>query len=162
MREFRAIIVCGTRKTGKTTFIKDKILKKYPGRKFIYDINKEYNGGVMMEMKQFLDIAKDLKNSLILFEEATIFFDNKGSVQEVREMLVRARHSNIILVFTFHALQFIPLNILSMCDLLVLKRTNDNEGLVEKKFKDTPKIIKSFYALKRLPRYSHISLRLGV
>lgn len=162
MKNYRGIIVCGARKTGKTTLIKEKLLKKYPGRKFIYDVNKEYPGGVMMDMDQFLNISTQLQNSIILFEEATIFFDNKGSVKEVREMLVRARHSNVILVFAFHALQFVPLNILSMCDVLILKRTNDNEGLITKKFKDSPKIITAFYALRRLPKYSHISIRLGV
>lgn len=155
MKRYRSIIVCGRRGSGKSTTVKEKIISKYKGKKFIYDVNKEYEGGVMMDMDKFHEIATGLSNTLIIYEEATIFFSNKGDIKSVREMLVRARHTNNIIVFIFHGLQYVPLNIMTLADLMILKKTNDNPELVYNKFKNHRGIFTAYNLLKIIPNEFH-------
>lgn len=142
-KKYRSIIVVGGTGAGKTTYIKH-LLKKFKGPKLLYDVNNEYDGGIMMPIEAFNDLARNVQNHLILFEEATIFFGNKGGASKVREMLVRKRHTNNVFIFTFHGLQFVPLDILNMSDLMVIFETGDNVQLVMNKFKNNPKIWQAF------------------
>ena len=130
--------------SGKTTFVKTKIVNKYKGNKFIYDINNEYVGGIMMEIDKFITIGKSLSNHLIIFEEATIFFSNKGDNKDLSHILVTKRHRANVIVFCFHNLQAVPVNILNMCDLMVLFKTNDNPKMVEGKFKQHQNIYPAY------------------
>ena len=151
MKKYRGILVVGGTGSGKTTFIKKYVVNNYKGTKYIFDINNEYKEGLMMPMEKFLGAVKGVSNSLIIFEEATIFFSNKGDVSALRYLLVSKRHRNNIILFTFHSLQSIPLNIFSLCDLLVLHKTNDNVGLIERKYGQHVDIYDAFVELSGSP-----------
>lgn len=92
----------------------------------IYDVNKEWGGKELPTMEQFIQQASRCRNSLIVFEEATLFFDpTAGRSKGLREMLVRKRHTGNAVILLFHALADIPLYVLRMIDTLVLLKTND-------------------------------------
>lgn len=142
----KCIIVVGGTGSGKTTFAKNEILKKHKGSKLIYDVNKEYTefNTEYMQMDVFLQKALAAKNKLILFEEATIFFDTKGGSREMRELLVRKRHTNNMFVFNFHSLGQVPLYILNFVDYLILFKTTDQWSVVERKYKNNELIYDTF------------------
>ena len=146
MKKYRGIVIVGQTGSGKTTEVK-KLLNSYPGNKIVYDVNKEYANGIFMDFDKFLPVVKEIQNSMIVFEEATIFFSNKGDTAEIRKMLIRKRHQNNVLIFCFHTMQQVPLNILVNCNLLILGKTNDNVELVRKKFKGNDNILTAFNLL---------------
>jgi len=138
----KCIIIAGGTGTGKTTIVK-KLLEKHPKNNLIYDVNNEY-GRPYIQMEKFLDKAKRVSNHLIVFEEATIFFSTAGGDKDVRELLVRKRHTNNILIFNFHSLSQVPLHILMFCDYMIIKKTNDQLSQMERKYKGNDKVFEAF------------------
>lgn len=144
MKQFRGIIIVGGTGRGKSSFLKEVLLKYYRGAKFIFDPRMEHYGGVIMPMEQFTLRAKACRKTMIVFEEATMFFSNKGDNEDLKWLLVSKRHDANTVVLLFHTLQSVPLYLLSMCDLLVLFKTQDNIRLVENKFKQNVGIFEAF------------------
>lgn len=140
---FRAILIVGATNSGKTTFGK-KILKKWWGKKYIFDVNNEHKGGVIMDSSTFLQRATQLQETLIYFEESTIFFSNKGDSKLLKMLLVKKRHDKNIIIMVFHSIQSIPLYVLTLCDVLILFKTIDNEKLIFSKYENFPGIMKAF------------------
>lgn len=151
-KKYRVIIVCGRRGSGKSYFVKNEIVGKYNGPKLILDINNEYKDGILVKPDKFIQMAKNVRASLIVFEEATMYMSNKGDVEELRWLNVQSRHNANTIVYVFHGLQYVPLNILNQADLLVLLKTGDNRALVERKFGNDPRIYNSFLKLQRSVR----------
>lgn len=138
----KVVINVGGTGAGKTTYTK-KLLKKHKGLKLIFDPNKEY-GQESITMSEFIDQGKIAKNTLIVFEEATIFFSTSGTDMAIKELLVKKRHTNNFYIFNFHALSQVPLYILMFCDYFVLFKTNDQIAQVERKFKGNPEVFRAF------------------
>lgn len=138
----KCIIIAGGTGSGKTTIVK-QLLAAHKGNKLIYDVNNEY-GQEFIAMDEFFKKALRAENSIIVFEEATIFFSTSGGQIEMRELLVRKRHSNNLFIFNFHSLSQIPLYILMFCDKLIMKKTNDQLQQVERKFKNNMKIYEAY------------------
>jgi len=144
-KDFRVIVVCGAKKRGKSTFIKIKLVSGYKGNLFINDVNNEYGDkGVVLPFKEF--IARSMKQwrTLNIFEDATIYLSNKGDSEELKHLMVLARHRANTIVFVFHSLQSIPSYILTQSDLLVLFKTTENVGLIKNKFKYNVDILRAF------------------
>lgn len=140
----KAILVIGRTKSGKTTSVKS-LLKNIPGEKFIYDVNNEYTGqGELIPMIEFLDVATLKTNTAIVFEEATIFFSNRGDERKLKEILVRKRHTNNIILLCFHSLRSVPTYVLDLIDYYILHKTNDNINLIEKKFSGNDVLLNDF------------------
>lgn len=145
----KSFLVVGSTGTGKTTFVKS-LLKKSKKPLYIYDINNEYKEfnnlySFNSDFNNFCEVTENKKDSLIVYEEATIFFSNKGANTLTTGQLVRKRHTNNILVFVFHSLRTVPLHILDLTDYLILHKTGDNINLIERKFDGNSKILKPFY-----------------
>jgi hypothetical protein len=101
-----------------------------------------------IEFKKFLALSKDKKNTCIVFEEATIFFSHAGSSEDIKNLLVRKRHTNNLIILNFHALRQVPLYILDFTNYMNLLNTNDNPATIEKKFGDFPEIIDAYRDLQ--------------
>jgi ABC-type multidrug transport system ATPase subunit len=135
----KAFLIVGGTGSGKTTFTKKALAKVHPNARFIYDVNNEYKEFFDYPLKdfdEFIYIASTLKNAFIVFEEATIFLNNKSSNKILIDILVRKRHTNNTIFLVFHSLRSIPRYVFDLSNILVLHKTNDNENFVEKRFEN--------------------------
>ncbi len=130
-------ICVGKRKTGKTTFSKKMLSlkpKNYPC--VVYDVNNEYKefySEPFIDFLPFMDKIVDLRSHYILIEEATIFFNPRARVEEMINLLVRARHTQNIIQLNFHSWASVPGNIKDLVDYIHIFKTNDNEDKVRVK-----------------------------
>lgn len=143
MKKFRAIVICGKKGAGKSTLVK-KFSRAYKGHKFILDPRMEHPGGIIMPFEDFTKRARNIRNSMIIIEEATMFLSNKGDNEDLKWILISLRHDANTIIFVFHSMQSIPLNILSQCDVLFLFHTKDNVRLVENKFSQNVGVFEGF------------------
>lgn len=154
----QTILNIGRTGAGKTTVAK-KIIEASNREALIYDVNNEYNKP-LIDFEEFLKQAKSAANTCIVFEEATIFLSSNKSAAAMRDILVRKRHTNNVIVLNFHSLRGVPTYLLELTDLVCLLQTNDNPTLINQKFKDYPEIIETFEKVNKLPQYSNILLKL--
>jgi hypothetical protein len=147
MRKPINIIICGGQDRGKSAKVK-QLLKKQKLRPLPYDVNGEYTGIPDSEgMDVFLENAKEEKNRAVIFEEATIFFSNKGRSEEIISMLVK--HNGNVQVFCFHSLRAVPTYIIELCHYFILFKTKDNPTTIYQKYSDYPEIISLYEEVKR-------------
>lgn len=144
-------IVVGFSGCGKTTFTKsllDKAPKEQP--KLIYDINREYTDyypAKFIDYEIFLKNAALQKQTYMIFEEATIFFDSANRTKEMKDLLVRARHTENYIQLNFHSFSSIPKYIKNLIDYITIFNTGDSEKDVIEKFGDG-KIYKTFLQVR--------------
>ena len=145
-----AYVLIGRRKTGKTTLSK-KMLDERPKNMpvLIYDINKEYGKYYpqkFVDFEVFLEKISDekVKNTYILIEEATIFFDTSSRIEEMKNILVRARHTGNIIQMNFHSWLSVPKNIFNLLDYVVVFKTNDTIQTIKMKY-DNEMVIAAFH-----------------
>ena len=149
------IIQVGRKRSGKTTEtieIVENELERNPSRHLeIYDINAEYSElytKPFLDFDKFLDTVFPLKRSLIVFEEATIFFTPRGGVdKKMLEKFIRTRHQENIIMLNFHSWGQVPKDVLSMADFVIVRKTNDSEKTLKDKT-DNEKLIKAFRKVK--------------
>lgn len=135
----QSVIVVGTNGTGKTTYIKERLSKVNKSSLLIYDINKEYEDFYdkpFVKMNDFLETATQVNNGVIVFEEATIFFNNRSTNEEMRELLVRRRHTKNMIFLVFHSIRSIPRDIMDMSNYLILKYSVDSPKFISRKFEN--------------------------
>ena len=146
----KAIILVGEQGRGKSTEAV-KIIKQF-GQKdlYVYDINNDYarfpNNKIkgLPSMEAFLQIAEQVKNSVIIYEEATIFFGNKGRSESIVNQLVRNFHTKNVIVFLFHSVRSIPVEIMDFVQFIKFYHTNDRYTLIANKFRDDIDLIQVF------------------
>lgn len=140
---------------GKSTYVK-KLLRFFVSKglkPFIYDVNNEY--GEFQETKElpkvsdFKNEATKKTNSVIVFEEATIFFSSNAKDEDLRYMLVRKRHTKNVIIFVFHSLRSVPVEILDLINFIILFKTSDRETLVKSKFREDTEILELFEQVKQ-------------
>jgi predicted AAA+ superfamily ATPase len=133
-------IITGAKGVGKTTFIKSLIKKvKSNHCLLIYDINNEYADLYPYPFEDFEDFtfkATQVKNAVIIFEEATIFLNNKGSNNDLKKILVRSRHTNNTVFLIFHSVRSIPRYIYELANYITIFRTNDSPDMTARELKD--------------------------
>src|SRR6478736_183058 len=109
MKGGKAIIVVGGTGMGKTTFVKSMLSHIHPENIWLYDVNNEYGEYIisapLLPFETFCNRASSLKQCVIVFEEATIFLNNKGSNQKLIDILVRKRHTENLVILVFHSLR---------------------------------------------------------
>lgn len=155
----KAVILIGMTGEGKSTYLK-KLMKSAGRPVLIYDVNNEHGTGQQLpEFTAFLERATRVKNHLIAFEEATIFFSSKSSDNQMRELLIRKRHTNNLIVLLFHSIRAIPIDIFDFVNYYVLFKTNDREAYISQKYRDA-QILDDFKALKNKPKHSYIVRKL--
>lgn len=158
-----ASICVGRRKTGKTTLSKELLSKKPKNVPcVIYDINNEYSeyySEPFTDFETFLKMITDLKGHYILIEEATIFFHNTSSSLEMKNLLVRARHTRNIIQLNFHSFSSVPREIYSLLDYVTVFKTNDSEKMLERF--DSPKLSEAFLKVRNSKnQFEHITVNL--
>ena len=151
----KAILLIGMTGQGKSTYLK-KLIDKSGRKAIIYDVNNEHNQGRNLpDFNEFLNRVTKVKGSLIAFEEATIFFSSKSSDKQMRELLIRKRHTNNLIILLFHSIRTIPIDIFDFVNYYVLFKTNDREAYLKTKYKDS-QILEDYFTLKNKPNHSYI------
>lgn len=154
----KAIAVVGMKGTGKTTEVK-KIITRLNAPRYVYDVNAEYSKNPLPDFETFAEKMRTKTNSVIVFEEAAIFFSNRGTFKALREIMIRTRHTNNFVIFVFHSLRQIPIDIFEGLNMIALKKTNDREDLLKSKYKDNPFIIPAWNSVMQDPdRFKTINL----
>lgn len=144
-----ASIMIGKRGCGKTTLSKkfmDERPKKMPV--LVYDVNNEYKSYYPEDLQDFdIFLAKltsdDIRHTYLLIEEATIFFSTVSNYQDMKNLLVRARHTGNIIQLNFHSFQSVPKGIYNLLDYVTVFKTNDNEKSVTDRF-DHPGVLAAY------------------
>lgn len=150
----KTILNVGATGTGKTTRVKNILSKVKNRKKYIYDINNEYGNFNEFQnlptLQEFESKIIDIKNSVIVIEEATIFFSNRGYSNSLVNALVRKRHTKNLFILNFHSINDVPLYVSKLADYVLLSKTFDNDKTVEKKF-NREIVVNSFKRVKSNP-----------
>jgi AAA+ ATPase superfamily predicted ATPase len=155
----KSAIIVGQREVGKSTLLKDLISGL--NNRYIFDINREHvelnnfaKGIELDDINAFFNRVKDVRNSTIVFEEATTLFKYR-STMEVTKLLVQSstRHKNNNIFFVFHGLIYVPDDILTLCNYMFLKRTKGNPTSVLRKYDNYPEITEAYERLKNNPNF---------
>jgi hypothetical protein len=113
--------------------------------KMVYDINNEYYDYYPQPFEDF-DVfltrltGDEIKHHYIVVEEATIFFNTHSNFQDMKNVLVRARHTGNIIQLNFHSFSSIPKGIYNLLDYVIIFKTNDNEKSITDRF-DNPAVL---------------------
>jgi len=148
-----ASIMIGKRGCGKTTLSKQLMDARPSGMPcIVYDVNDEY-GSYYAEPFEDFDVflvkisGEEIRRHYILIEEATIFFNTQSNYYEMKNLLVRARHTGNIIQLNFHSFSSIPKGIYNLLDYVTVFKTNDNEKSVTDRF-DHPGVIDAYREAK--------------
>lgn len=140
----------GATKTGKT-FLTKKMLDRFNINNIhVYDVNNEYQEYYkksFVKFDEFLNKVKTLTDSVIVFEEATIFFTHKNCNATITDLCVRKRHARNHIILNFHSLRKVPAYVYDFADYVILKKTNDLDSFVKSKF--DPKIYGAYQRVKQ-------------
>jgi hypothetical protein len=136
----KAHIIVGATDTGKSFFIKNT-LRKVPSYDalLIYDINNEYqefSEEPFEDFETFAISATRCEHAIIVFEEATIFLNNRGCSQAVNELLVRKKHTKNFVFLVFHSVRSIPRYVYELSNYITIFKTNDSPDLSARELKD--------------------------
>jgi hypothetical protein len=144
-----ASICIGRRGCGKTTLSKKLLDTRPTGFPcIVYDINNEYQdyyGEPFEDFDKFLIKISDekIRRHYVLIEEATIFFNTQSNYFEMKNLLVRARHTGNIIQLNFHSFSSVPKGIYNLLDYVIVFKTNDNEKSVTDRF-DHPGVVQAY------------------
>lgn len=130
----KATIIVGATGEGKTTLLKHllKHSKVHESRLKIYDVNAEwFPDEPLPDIDEFLNSVWQLKDRVIIFEDATGFFDARSNNKKMVRMLIGKRHARNCIILLFHSVRSIPYYIYDKCNFAFVLRTNDNDSLVE-------------------------------
>lgn len=147
------ILVIGGTNQGKSYYIKECIQSpEVPC--FVYDVQNCYGnsstkeGDLILNLpigttdrrcrwfgnkNEFIQLALLRKNTTIVIEEATIFFEGKTE-EATRELIVNKHHDRNNIIFMFHSINAVPPRIAEMADKVVLFKTGDQVKNIERKF----------------------------
>jgi hypothetical protein len=133
-------IIVGATNTGKTFYLK-KFLDKIPNKNalLIYDVNNEYKNYFnypLIPFEDFVYKASLCEHAVMVFEEATIFLNNRSCNEDLYNILVRKRHTDNYIFLVFHSLRSIPRYIYELSNYITIFKTNDTPYLSAKELKD--------------------------
>jgi hypothetical protein len=136
----KAHIIVGATGTGKSTFLKS-ILNKVKNKNslFIYDINNEYKDYFpydFIDFEDFVIAASNVENSIQIYEEATIFLNNRSCNRYIIDILTRKRHTNNFVFLVFHSMRSVPRYIYELSNYITIFKTNDSPGMTSRELKD--------------------------
>ena len=157
----KVIVIVGRKRTGKTTLAAALIKKLKRPANYIYDINNEYTRKLgikndytgQIDKEQFLNAVnpnapRPVKNSLIVFEEATGYFSSKGREEILVNVITRSRHTNNSVILIFHSIADLPRYIFSYSDYVALFKTNDFSNTLDNKLRKNAQFMKYYQLVK--------------
>lgn len=149
----QAILIVGARGTGKTTKSKQLLSIAHPEARLVFDVYGDYVDlypRAPIPFKDFVKVAMQVKNAVILIEETTIYLNNRGFDGDVVDLLVKLRNNNNTVILVYHSLRSIPVYIYQLTNKVILHKTVDNADDLLKRF-DDPELVKVFEEVKNMP-----------
>jgi len=146
----KAFIVVGGTGSGKSHLIRQQLEGVNPGARMVFDVQQEYVDLYpypLLDDEVFLEATTRVQNAVLVYEEATIFFSNRGSSKLLRRVLVGKRHTGNTIFLVFHSLRAVPRYIYDLCTHVILYKTNDTESMVSTRF-ENDKFTAMFLRLK--------------
>jgi len=146
------IVLVGGTGEGKTTYGRNML----KGKKHIaLDYGDDFKGynrytdvhDIPAFLKIFEPTREKFTGGVVMIDEATMCFNNRGYSSELNKILVRKRHAKNTYVLIFHSLRQIPLYIKDFIDVVLLFKTNDSEQDAER-FPNGSKILEAQQKLK--------------
>lgn len=169
----KGILNVGATGTGKTTEVV-KILQSIRMDTYIFDFQREKKYLPFknlwdcnnLSFEDFLKNTQGKKKSCFVFEEASIFLKHTAKRKDLQraldELLVGKRHAGNLVIFNFHSLRRVPLELLDFTDLLILGKTTDNPAHIEGKFGEYAQIWAAFNAVRAsTDNHVHKYIKLG-
>jgi ABC-type Na+ transport system ATPase subunit NatA len=138
MEDGKVILLVGQRGCGKTTFIRDLIKGVNREALFIHDVGGNFRDlydKPNLKIDDFKKSVTNVKEAVIVFEEATIFF-NHSPQQDTTDFLVTSRYRKNTIFFVFHSVRKLPWFILDLSDYIILFKTKDKPSVIAEKFED--------------------------
>lgn len=132
-------IIVGATGTGKSTFVKNLLSVVNPDCIAVYDVNNEYQNFFPYPLTDFESFTRKvtrLKKAVVVFEESTIFLNNRGTNQNLIDLLVKKRHNQNYIILVFHSLRSVPRYVFELCNYITVFKTNDNSEMTARELKD--------------------------
>lgn len=153
-----AIIFVGATGMGKTEYGVWPVLDDLSNMpKLIFDPAHEYekrgyktNWNVRRDItlasqrEPFCLEALKRESHVIVFEDATGFFSNKTCLGIIDDLLVMKRHRQQVIIFCFHSLRAIPVNIFDNVNYVVIRKTGDRPSIIEQRYSNWPEIYEAY------------------
>jgi Cdc6-like AAA superfamily ATPase len=161
----KAVLIVGKPGSGKSYFLKNKVLPKlnkvlifdqygyeYPDAQRLEDFKRATSLplGHYRFSGDFWELVKNsgkMPNFSIIVEDATNFLQGAIHDEPLRKMFAARRHYNQQLYFLFHTLSSIPPFLYSMSDFIILFKTKDFKEKVKNRFQDE-ELFRAFSQLK--------------
>jgi len=156
-------IIVGATNTGKPSLVKRLLKKANKKAFFIYDVNNEYKeffNYPLMDINTFIYKANFINRGIIIIEEATIFFSNRGSNNLLKELLVRKRHTKNHIILIFHSVRSIPRYVYELANYITIFKTNDSPEMSAKELKDER--IEKIMSIVKQSKNQHFSQTLKI
>lgn len=121
---------------------------KYPGQRPIglsHNTKEPRCRFIGTDLNVFMQLALSKKDTVVIFEEATMFFRGKLR-KETSQLIIGRIHTGNHYLFLFHSINRVPPEIMEIADLAVLFRTNDEEATVQRKYS---RLYPAFMELKK-------------
>ncbi len=122
-----ATIVLGQQGAGKSPLVKEFANNSGMKNIIVFDPNREYDKNkytVFYDFKTFKKYMTEIKNSFIIFEEASVFLSSFSDI-ELKQMLVGVEHNRNVIFFLFHGLRYVPPYLTDLVRFHILLPTRD-------------------------------------
>lgn len=134
----KVLLLVGAKGMGKTSFVRSMLEQVPPNNRMVYDVNGEYTDlydhDIDLTYQDFLEQSTQVRDAFVVYEEATIFIGHNSNSTNIKELLVRTRHTGNTVVFVFHSLRTVPRFVFDLANYVILFKTSDTVKLVEKNF----------------------------
>ncbi|MEQ9262676.1 MAG: hypothetical protein RLP14_05905 [Owenweeksia sp.] len=185
MKNKRINMVCliaGTRNTGKTTFVREKLMHRHPKKVLVVDtfdnpvwsdvpeldasLLPRWNRGTYRYWSSdtaevMANIERHIYNALLVFEDATKYVGAKLT-EDVRKFVLDSKQKNLDIVFIFHSLTDIPRDLVRISDTLTLFKTGEQAGNSLLRTKYPEKVIRAMPVIQDSSnRHIHKTLNIG-
>lgn len=163
-------IIIGAPGQGKSEFVKQAIQGR---RCFVFDIQNEYGSRTKYkgqrplllsdnpnaerarytghDLEQFQQMCLRKRDSILVFEEATMFFEGRTG-KTTRQIMISRKHTGNAIMFLFHSINSVPPRIMEISEYVVLFKTNDQEHTVRYKYNN---LLYYFLDLRERPDGAH-------
>lgn len=146
------ITLIGATGQGKSPFIRNYISGK---KCFVFDVQNEYGARtkypgqkpvnlsnnvadprsrfIIADTHEFIKLCAQKKNTICVFEEATMFFEGR-TAEDMRRLIFSKFHSGNNYILVFHSINSVPPRLFEATDYIVLFKTGDDMNRVKAKY----------------------------